>query len=80
MKSLLLFYYSWLSVLDAAGKLPVGLFQGNLNWIGQYDQCNLISANRSNPITGEYEIPFNGSYCDIKMQIPDSIEIPAAVR
>lgn len=67
-------------MLDASGKLPVGLFQGNLNWIGQYDQCNLISANATDSATGESYIPFNGSYCDIKMKLPENLpNIPAAV-
>ena len=69
------------SVLDSAGKLPPGLFQGNLNWIGQYDQCNLIKLpNRTDPITGKVGgTLYHGSYCDIKMAIPESIKVPAAV-
>lgn len=72
------------TVLDATGKPPIGLFQGNLNWIGQYDQCYRIQADRSNISTQETieKNVFQGSYCDIQMDVKKAlpfIDIPAAV-
>lgn len=69
-------------MFDAMGKPPIGLFQGNLNWIGQYDQCNLIQVrNTSNVFNNQITMPdFDGSYCDIKMEVPKELNIPTAVR
>lgn len=67
-------------VMDAMGKLPIGLFQGNLNWIGQYDQCYQMKVNETDvfipdPVNRE----FDGSYFDVKMSLPKSLNIPAPV-
>ena len=69
------------TVLDATGKPPIGLTQGNLNWVGQLDQCKLITVNRTNFMTGQLlqENAFHGSYCDMDLSVPESLNIPAAV-
>lgn len=71
-------------VLDSTGKPPIGLFQGNLNWVGQYDQCYKIEAERSNISTQETieKNVFQGSYCDISMDTDKAlpgVDIPKAV-
>ena len=77
-------YNVLVSVLDSTGKPPIGLFQGSLNWVGQYDQCYKIQAERSNISTGETieNNTFTGSYCDISMDTDKAlpnITIPKAV-
>jgi hypothetical protein len=42
-------------VLDATSKIPSGLMNANINWVGSYKQCNGVFNNRTSPnIKGRY--------------------------
>lgn len=43
------------SVLDSFGKIPSGLINGNIAWLGEFSECRNISANEGN-WTGKYGI------------------------
>lgn len=65
----LIFYY--LPVYDAAAKLPSGLLSGNINQLGNFDQClNVQSANQQANIASGHsaEDPVRGKYCLAYMQ------------
>ena len=50
-------------MLDAFGKPPAGLFQGNLNWFGSYDECL--------DLTGETKpSDFDTQYCLASLPVP----------
>ena len=53
------------TVLDAGGKLPPGVLEGNFNWLGAYDECVKIVAQVSNPETNSTALEkiFGGRYC-----------------
>lgn len=42
-------------VLDSFGKIPSGLMNGNIAWLGEFSECKNISANEGN-WTGKYGI------------------------
>lgn len=42
-------------MLDATGKVPSGILQGNTHWFGRYDQCRSLKADDSHE--------YNGGYC-----------------
>jgi len=46
-------------VVDALGKPPSGIFEGNLKWGGAYDECKRI--------TSKIGSPFDGKYCHFKL-------------
>ncbi len=46
------------SVVDAMGKIPAGVLQGNIRWIGAYDQCLEVQASE-----------FNGQYCQTGLNL-----------
>ncbi|XP_072016245.1 nose resistant to fluoxetine protein 6-like [Amphiura filiformis] len=45
-----------LNMLDASGKPPPGILEGNILWIGRYDLCRDIKASLT-------QRDFNGRYC-----------------
>jgi Nose resistant-to-fluoxetine protein, N-terminal domain len=48
------------AVIDANAKLPSGVLNGNLNQLGDFDQClNVISSNKK----------FKGQYCLASIQL-----------
>lgn len=63
-------------VIDAMGKLPPGLSEGNLYWVGQYPMCQGIAVvyNNTESPPGE-EREFKGEYCRIAM---DTIKVICA--
>ena len=45
------FEFKYFTDLDSLGKPPTGIFEGNLGWIGNYEECMTIP---------------NAHYCDMK--------------
>ena len=44
-------------MFDATSKIPAGIMNANINWMGSYKMCNKIykeTANKSSPIRGRY--------------------------
>ncbi len=44
-------------MLDATAKIPAGLLNANINWLGSYKLCNDVKHvidNNTEPITGRY--------------------------
>lgn len=41
--------------LDSFGKIPSGIMDGNLAWLGEFSECRNISANEGN-WTGKYAL------------------------
>lgn len=54
-------------VLDAGGKLPHGLLEGNMNGIGMFEECLGISQKRNDSRI------IKGQYCLAKIPLPLSI-------
>ena len=50
-----------LSVLDAVGKPGSNLLNGQVNWVGSYEEC--LSAQAQVNRSGEIIHPFEGQYC-----------------
>jgi hypothetical protein len=56
-------------VIDALAKIPSGLIQANINWIGDYKGCNDIIHHFNS--TQNYSIPsLNGKYCRASIGFP----------
>lgn len=55
-------------MFDAWGKLPTGVSQANINWVGSYDTCKDVP----NPTTNEYfqYVPLKGKYCRADIGFP----------
>ena len=50
-------------VLDAFGKLPSGVVQGDFQWIGSYDECNSIRHSPMSHRSGNHSRTIEGKYC-----------------
>ncbi|KRX99763.1 Nose resistant to fluoxetine protein 6, partial [Trichinella pseudospiralis] len=61
-----------IKVVDSIGKPPAGIFQGNLLFLGSYEECLDISVSRSqNQNFREVkEEKFQGKHCSIMIQLP----------
>lgn len=61
-------------MLDSSGKLPPGMLQGNVNQLGDFDQCLSIEENFENERENTEEI--FGKYClvSIDLQLPNSMQ------
>ncbi|KRX25514.1 Nose resistant to fluoxetine protein 6, partial [Trichinella nelsoni] len=61
-----------IKVVDSIGKPPAGIFQGNLLFLGSYEECLDISVLRSqNQNAGEAkEGTFQGKHCSIMIHLP----------
>ncbi|KRX82658.1 Nose resistant to fluoxetine protein 6, partial [Trichinella sp. T6] len=61
-----------IKVVDSIGKPPAGIFQGNLLFLGSYEECLDISVPRSqNQNAGEVkEGTFQGKHCSIMIHLP----------
>ena len=64
------------TVIDATGKIPTGLSDGQLHWIGSYEYCEgiAVSYNYSNNTIfgpGDYteRRQFVGKYCRLSYDI-----------
>ncbi|CAC5410947.1 unnamed protein product [Mytilus coruscus] len=54
-------------VIDAAAKPPADFLDGDITWLGDYDECLAIHSN----LTENMEIaPFDGEYCLVGIPIP----------
>ncbi|KAL3842202.1 hypothetical protein ACJMK2_020242 [Sinanodonta woodiana] len=56
-----------LQFIDASGKISSGILDGNINWIGSYDECLNLTAVVYTGVnqTGERLFPFTGKYCQL---------------
>ena len=54
-----IFFYSF-KVIDAAGKIPSGILEGDMMWTGSYDECLAVHAGR-----------FDGKYCMGSLPLTD---------
>lgn len=63
-----------ISVLDASAKIPSGLLRGNVNQLGDFDQCLGISARVK--VDSKKTIKIQGKYClasiDFYPVLPDT--------
>jgi len=63
-----LFICLYVSVIDAMGKIPEGIADGKLHFVGSFDMCNnFVIENVSLPDSNK-EINFNGQYCRLSIQ------------
>ncbi|XP_062573366.1 uncharacterized protein LOC134235251 [Saccostrea cucullata] len=51
-----------LKMLDAIGKVPSNIFDGDFMWLGQYDECNTISQAFTDRITYNETFLVRGKY------------------
>ena len=60
-----------IAVIDSWGKPPSSVLEGNLNWLGSYDQCrSIVSPNNPNSTFDSFE----GQYCLVNIaQRPSSL-------
>lgn len=76
-----------LQMLDSMGKPPSGLLQGNIFWLGNYDQCITIEVDTRTNATIEHKTKFTGEYClieimpklKLKLKLPFLIAIRVGV-
>jgi hypothetical protein len=62
--------------LDATGKIPSGILNGNIYWMGEYDECvNSTATIMTGPNSSVPSHPFNGQYC--KLGIPLGATAPS---
>ena len=56
--------FFFILVIDAVGKLPAGLINGDILWVGDYDECvNITATVYVGPNQTEPTHPFKGRYC-----------------
>lgn len=60
-------------MFDAASKLPSGIFEGNINWIGSYEECLDVKPTLSGQQTVNKLQPFKPHYCTVTIPIPASV-------
>ena len=65
----------YVSVVDAIGKPPSGLLDGNFKWLGNFDECIAIKAMVNN--SGAISFPYEGRYCLSSFKIK---QLPPVVR
>jgi len=58
-----------LAMIDSIGKPESGVLQGNLKWLGAYDQCRSVKATEMNTTTKIAEYLFDGKYCGNHVEI-----------
>lgn len=57
-------------MLDATAKIPSGLLNGNINWVGNYKQCNAVSQSNLT-LDGINILPeLRGRYCRANIGFP----------
>jgi len=59
----------FLTVFDATGKLPPGVVKGNLQWVGNYEEC--ISTSRI-PGVNDTRRGFGSHYCPVGFTIANN--------
>ncbi|CAH1786929.1 unnamed protein product [Owenia fusiformis] len=50
-----------MQMIDATGKLPSGILEGNFHWWGSFSQCNNVTAKVME--NGTVKMPFKGKHC-----------------
>ncbi|KAL5011613.1 hypothetical protein ScPMuIL_010164 [Solemya velum] len=63
--------YWALRMFDAASKVPSGIFDGNMNWIGSYEEC--LDAVPNGQILANQTQPFKPQYCTVTIPVPASL-------
>lgn len=59
----ILFCYT---VLDSWGRPAPGIFQLNMKWLGDFDECQAVQSTASNPNTTLPDhLDFQGLYCSV---------------
>ncbi|CAH1799850.1 unnamed protein product, partial [Owenia fusiformis] len=60
---------------DARGKVSPGLFEGNLHFVGNYDECLRITANLTeyDDTIPEENASFDGRYCTVETTVDISL-------
>jgi len=53
----------FLTVIDATGKIPAGLLEGNIQSVGSMDECLTAKADEDSGT-------FTGKYCLVQFHIP----------
>ena len=53
-------------MLDAVAKVPAGISQGQINWLGSYKICNDIHFQSNNSASP----PIKGKYCNAVIGFP----------
>ncbi|CAH1773586.1 unnamed protein product [Owenia fusiformis] len=69
--------HEWAFVMDdARGKVPPGMFEGNLHMIGNYDECLSVKVNMTEYIETipDSKAHFRGRYCTCEATIDISLE------
>ena len=56
----------FLTVLDAFGKPGSGVLEGDLKWLGSYDECFAVQARVN--VSGSMMSPYEGKYCTVNFQ------------
>jgi hypothetical protein len=58
-------------VIDAMAKIPSGILEGKLSWVGAYDMCEAHSVNYTYVNDSQaYEIrQFDGLYCRLDIAV-----------
>ena len=54
-------------MFDALAKLPTGLSQGNINWMGSIDTCRDVPSPKTPPFDKD---PIKGKYCRADIGFP----------
>lgn len=54
-------------MFDALAKLPTGLSQGNINWMGSIDTCRDVPSPQTPPFDN---LPIKGKYCRADIGFP----------
>lgn len=67
-------------VLDSTGKIPSGLFLGDLSWMGTFDECvNTTATVYLGPNNTDPSHPFEGQYCKVGIPLSNQPAPAAAV-
>ncbi|KAL5012244.1 hypothetical protein ScPMuIL_010795 [Solemya velum] len=78
-----------MQMLDASGKIPSGLLQGNINWLGSYDECTNITVTLTEEQIANRTLaePYGVQYCRVSISLlplyslgKDEDAIPMAAR
>lgn len=56
-----------IKMIDASGKPPSDIINGNTGWLGSYDECLSIKNDKSE--FGQLPPPFNGQYCIVGLPL-----------
>lgn len=69
-------------MIDSFGKPGAGVLDGNIKWLGSFDEClNIDPVVYGNPLKKtDPTTPFGTQWCDAKMPFPtDLLPVPISV-